>query len=101
MRYRKKPIVVEAFQFTQEIAEAWFLDKEPVPMLCEISMLGSFNKKERKVFEAYIHIPGKVFNEPTRIDFGGWIIKDEKGETSGCDNETFLATYEPVPDHDE
>ena len=100
MRYRKKPTVVEAFQLTQEVAEAWFLDGEPVPMLCEISMLGSFNKKERKVHEAYIQIPCKLFNEPTRIDLGDWVIRDENGKTSGCDNETFLATYEPMPDYD-
>lgn len=102
-RYRKKPVVIEAFQMTRDrrrdnrewpawLHEAWqkdpgegclFSDPYPGPNgegLC----LGTLEGVQRVVW-------------------GAWIIRGVVGELYTCKNDIFMATYEAVdvPDEEE
>lgn len=83
MKYRKKPIVVEAVQIT----DATFDDPHPNPE----------------------HIRGVLYDPQLRCAFvmtlegkmtarlGDWIIRGVKGELYPCKPDIFEATYEAVP----
>lgn len=104
MKFRKKPVVIEAFQMTKErrqdnqdwpnwLNRAWntahtepgsvfpkdFPDSDGTDPLCIYTLEG-------------IHL----------VNFGDWIIRGVKGELYPCNPGIFEATYEPVgDDHDE
>ena len=81
MKYRKKPIVVEAFQWNPEYpVPEWFIDaKREGAMLYEGDHL-------------FFVTPGGTM---TAQD-GDWIIKGVKGEFYPCKPDIFAATYEPA-----
>lgn len=91
-KYRKKPVVIEAVQFTREMAERCLIDKEPAPFRLTVS--GQFNAGQRKVHSAYIYI--KTMEGVMRADIGDYIIRGVKGELYPCKPDIFEATYEPV-----
>lgn len=82
MKYVKKPIVVEAFQFGVDEEPEWFLDEDGIhvvfhedyPNCCKIITLEG-------MMEACT---------------GDMIIKDNIGEIYPCKKETFDATYDLV-----
>lgn len=92
MRYRKKPVVIEAEQFTEELALACLVDKKPAPF--GLSVSGSFHPEQRKIYSAYIGI--RTLEGVMRADIGDWIIKGVKGELYPCKPDIFEATYEAV-----
>ena len=82
MKFRKKPVVIEAMQFTDEAKNRVFnwvsctrwagvLDGKPV---------------------LYI----QTLEGDHRADLGDWIIKGVKGEFYPCKPDIFAKTYEPV-----
>lgn len=92
MKFRKKPIVIEAFQMTkaarlsnenwpQWLHEAWnstvypskFPDSDGTDELCINTLEGT-------------HL----------VSFDDWIIRGVKGELYPCKPDIFAATYEPV-----
>mgnify|MGYP001596475813 CR=1 FL=1 len=88
--YRKKPVVVEAFQFLGEstlardgdewAAPGWFVDAVLEPSVW--------------AYPDHIRI---VTDEGTMTaDIGDWIIRGVKGELYPCTNEVFEMTYEPA-----
>lgn len=81
MKFRKKPVVIEAVQFTghnaMEIME-WSKSEE-----MSDDFLGEF--MEIKTLEGTM-----------RAENGDWIIKGVKGEFYPCKPDIFEATYEPV-----
>lgn len=81
MKYRKKPIVIEAIKYNgknaQEIANF---------MGCQYPA----TKDEKLVIRT---LEGNPY-----ADIGDWIIKDVKGEFYPIKNDIFLATYEKVID---
>ncbi len=81
-KYRKKPIVIEAFQWTGKpqtypdwIKEARLTQNEGGAVCMEIKTL-----------------EGTMLARP-----GDWIIKGVKGELYPCKPDIFAATYEAVP----
>lgn len=96
-KYRKKPVVIEAFQMTRErrmdnsewpewLNEAWNKNEgeagavfrqnrdSPLPdLLCIWTLEG-------------VHL----------VDWGDWIIRGVKGELYPCKPDIFAATYEPL-----
>jgi hypothetical protein len=97
-KFRKKPVVIEAFQMTRErrsdnsdwpewLNRAWnkqpadegavfpkgYPDSDGTDELCIFTMEG-------------IHL----------VTFGDWIIQGVKGELYPCKPEIFAATYEPA-----
>lgn len=82
MKYRKKPVVVEAFHYQSEadynLLRLFVGDKAPLHQLGD-GKLG-------------IHtLEGVMTTTP-----GDWIIRGVKGELYPCKPDIFAATYEPV-----
>ena len=81
-KYRKKPVVVEAFQFKKG---SWYTH---CPELIYSPLLRS---------EPYIDtLEGRMF-----VTQGDYIIRGVKGEVYPCKPDIFEATYEPVEAGDE
>lgn len=95
-QYRKKPVVIEAFQMVKELR----LDPGEWPdWLCEAGRKSRFD-------------PGAMFldpNDPERkqfcirtlegllgVNWDDWIIQGVKGELYPCKPDIFEATYEEV-----
>jgi len=84
-KYRKRPVVVEAVQFTgtqESIDEVFRMgDLSDRPMTAEVS-------PTRLAIET---LEGTM-----RADVGDWIIRGVKGECYPCKPDIFAATYEEV-----
>ena len=91
-KFRKKPVVVEAIQLTEELALSYLCDRVPGPFGLHVS--GSFNPKRREVNHARVSI--KTLEGTMNADLNDWIIKGVKGELYPCKPDIFEATYEPV-----
>ena len=82
MKYRKKPVVIEAIQFNN-ITE---------PTVYERIEEWSDGKVKRAYTEMYIDtLEGRM-----QVESGDWIIKGIKGEFYSCKPDIFEATYEAV-----
>lgn len=95
MKYRKKPVVIEAFQLTYEMAKA----QDPVPRW----FVEAVKKEEVKVFvtdkihdSQYCEI--KTLEGVMTANAKDYIIQGVKGEIYPCKPDIFEATYEPIND---
>ena len=86
MKFRKKPIVIEAMQYTQENAS-------DVVDWCGCDYSVDFVSGK---FKKYLYI--ETLEGRMEAVFGDWIIKGIKGEFYPCKNDIFEATYEAVDD---
>ena len=98
MKYRKKPIVVEAFQMTEErrgdnidwpnwLNMAWQCDpQEPGGVGC--SDFPNSDGTDKLLVG--------TLNGPVLLEWDEWIVKGVEGELYPCDPEIFTKTYEPV-----
>ena len=89
MKYRKKPVVIDAVQFTGFDGDGSLLSHE-------LKTLVDNNKDviDCDYVNDYISIKtleGVMFAFP-----GSWIICGIKGELYPCKNDIFLSTYEPA-----
>jgi len=84
MLYRKKPIVVEAWQLT-EYAEFpdWILERDDI----RVKVTGQV----RRISMLIPTLEGEM-----TACIGDWIIKGISGELYPCKPDIFAATYEPV-----
>jgi hypothetical protein len=93
MRYRKKPVVIDAFRYLGDNCEAvmvwahggpfdWNDDTQAdgAPIVGDEDCL------------SILTLEGEMIADP-----GDWIIKGIKGEFYPCKPDIFEATYEPVP----
>lgn len=81
MKFRKKPIVIEAWQYnTREIAPKWLTDR-----IATGELRGVPGGVEVKTLH------GPVLAKP-----GDWIVRSVKGDIYPCAPDVFAATYEPV-----
>ena len=78
-KYRKKPVVIEAVQFTG-------LNFDEI----EKFVGGDYGKNEKG--EGVI----ATLEGPLHVSTNDWIIKGVKGEFYPCKPDIFAATYEPV-----
>ena len=81
MQYRKKPVVIEAVQWTRD-------NEEEVTRFLEGVQWYSDNG---------INIP--TLEGTMKAQLGDWIIKGVQGEFYPCKPDIFEATYEPVDGH--
>lgn len=89
MKFRKKPVVIEAIQFTDPGAYPQivkFTDKKCGP-------LQTNDPYEPTEFR----IPIETLEGTHMAMIGDWIIKGVKGEFYPCKPDIFEMTYEPVP----
>lgn len=78
MKFRKKPVVIEAERFTPENA--------PLPFAAQgVCLLDGDG-------EWYV----QTLEGPLHISDGDWIIRGIKGEYYPCKPDIFAATYEPA-----
>lgn len=86
MKFRKKPIVIEAYQLTDGDATAptprWLID---AVIIGQVVLIGSDGKARIKTLEGTM-----------TADLGDWIIRGVKGELYPCKPDIFAATYDPV-----
>ena len=82
MKYRKKPVVIEAFRFGFDVVPEWFLSKLTADQLSTYRDLQSC---EIGTLEGTM-----------RADRGDFIIQGVKGEMYPCKPDIFEATYEPA-----
>lgn len=91
-KYRKKPVVVEAIQWTgsnlEEIRN--FVGSDLIEEYVEL-----FDIK-RTLKEMLVDIAIDTLEGTMRVDYGDYIIKGVKGEFYPCKPDIFLATYEEV-----
>lgn len=89
-KFRKRPVVIEAVQFTEALAIAMLIDKQDGPFGLHAS--GSYHPEKRKVYTACIYVD--TLKGKMRADLDDWIIRGVKSELYPCKPEIFAATYE-------
>ena len=89
MKFRKKPVVIEAVQIKKGMDIPEWLQEAMSTF--EISIHG-INTVTRDQPYAYVH----TLEGDMRGDAGDWIIRGVKGELYPCKDDIFRATYEPV-----
>ena len=82
--FRKKPVVIEAVQITNDTFDA----KHPNPEHVEGVL---YDPVRRCVFI-------ETLEGEMRGDLGDWIITGVKGERYPCKPDIFEATYDPAPE---
>ena len=90
MKYRKKPVVVEAFKFYVDGMPDWFMDK----VSSNDVILHNCNYNKYSIEEAYCEI--KTLEGVMVADGGDYIIKGVQGEIYPCKPDIFEQTYEKV-----
>jgi len=99
MKYRKKPVVIEAFKLGHHVIPDWFFDK----VIIKEIILHRVDGKElqraelRDPFERIeIYCIIKTLEGEMKGDFGDFIIQGVQGEIYPCKPDIFEATYEQV-----
>ena len=87
MKYRKKPVVIEAEQFTGTGESRDAISKLSQHLTTATNKYIAYGKD-------YITIA--TLEGEMRADINDWIIKGVKGEFYPCKPDIFEATYEPV-----
>ena len=96
--YRKRPVVIEAVQFTEAIAHACVLDREPLPAGV-VMMSCHYHPGRREVWDARFAI--ETSQGQVAVKSNDWIVTATNGERYPCGPETFEATYEPAATSEE
>ena len=81
MRYRKKPIVIDAIQYTGKNSNE------------VVSFMAPVKNYEKQFVDDFLYI--NTLEGEMRASVGDWIIKGVKGEFYPCKPDIFEATYEP------
>jgi hypothetical protein len=88
MKYRKKPLVVEAEQFVSAI--------QPIGRHATVPTSTMFLEYPVMVDDAGAFLAIPTLEGTIRANNGDWIITGVKGERYPCKPEIFAATYEPL-----
>ena len=91
MKFRKKPVVIEAFIYGLHVSPPWFLDA-----IIAGTVAYEWRGSDPKKFPPD-GLKIKTLEGEMRSSYGcEYIIKGIKGEIYPCDPDIFEATYEPV-----
>ena len=85
MKYRKKPVVIEAFRLGIDCIPDWFMEKAVVG---DAHIYGEPPEAKIKTLEGVM-----------TANYGDFIIKGVKGEVYPCKSDIFYATYEEKRGH--
>ena len=88
-KYRKKPVVVEAFRYGIDEVPLWAREAKYKDLFKPFSQYGGPNGTIR-----WCEI--ETLEGTMRGDYGDYIIKGIKGEIYPCKPDIFEQTYEPV-----
>lgn len=89
MRYRKKPVVIDAVQFTNDILGLSNLEMLKKGSICEITYC---------LADVPPILIVRTLEGNMRAELGDWIIRGVKGELYPCRADIFEATYDRVQD---
>lgn len=92
-QFRKKPVVIEAFQLTKEMAIRNLIDKETLPFGLHIQD-ASFHEERREVYRFRLFI--KTLEGQLAAIENDWVIRGTKGELYPCKPDIFADIYEPA-----
>lgn len=92
MKYRKKPVVIEAFQLGIDYIPDWFMDKVTSNDVILHGTSSGFEHHDD------INADIKTLEGVMHANFGDFIIKGVKGEVYPCKPDIFYATYEKSED---
>jgi hypothetical protein len=87
-RYRKKPIVIEAFRLGEDYIPDWFMDRVSDD---SIRIFGEWKN--------LTHCEITTLEGVMRGDRGDYIIKGVQGEVYPCKADIFQSTYEREDNH--
>lgn len=87
MKYRKKPVIIEAFRMGVDYIPDWFMDK----------VTSNEIKLSRNLNETYCYI--KTLEGTMKADYGDYIIRGVNGEIYPCKPDIFEKTYERVEEN--
>lgn len=88
MKFRKKPVVIEAIRYTLD-------NREEAIAFCQGNCIHKVATEDGVAVESRdIKLP--TLEGTMRAEPGDWIIRGIKGELYPCKNDIFEATYEPV-----
>lgn len=90
--FRKKPVVIEAEQFTEERAFECLDESKAFAFGLHVS--GSWHSATKKLHRASISI--RTTEGTMRADIGDWIICGVNGELYPCKPDVFEKSYDPV-----
>lgn len=93
MKFRKKPVVIEAVQYTEAIRDAALFDGALLPPGVSIPRR-TLHPPSRKVWSADAYV--KTLEGYMEVSLGDWIITGVAGEHYPCKPDIFEATYESV-----
>jgi hypothetical protein len=93
-KFRKKPVVIEAIQFTEAVAVSCLIDRDGDAAPFGLHVSGSYHRDRREINYAEIFI--KTLKGTMTANMGDWIIKGVQGELYPCKPDIFEATYEPA-----
>lgn len=88
-KFRKKPVVIEAFQLTKELLEQRFPSED---------YYTDKHGKERYIAYHKDHAVIETLEGTMIANLNDWIIKGVNGELYPCKPDIFEKTYEPVED---
>lgn len=91
MKFRKKPVVIEAVQLTEAVAAAYLFDNAALPDGVKFS---SSSHKSGRINNFYAYV--ETLEGRMEVSLGDWIITGVKGEHYPCKPDIFEMTYEPV-----
>ena len=91
-KYRKKPIVIEAFQMT--MGRRW--DNSEWPVWLHVAWNTDPSEGSLWIDEDSERLILGTLEGVYKITFDDWIIQGIKGELYPCKPDIFEATYEPV-----
>lgn len=92
MKYRKKPVEIEAFRLTDDaemIAPVWFTQ----------AVVDEKVWIDRSLVDGHMHVYGCTIMVPggrVRAKLGDYIVRGVYGELYPCDSHIFCMTYEKV-----
>jgi hypothetical protein len=91
MKFRKKPVVIEAVQYTRRFDwPEWFHEA------VSNTTVTTHNTGKFQDWTAPCYAEIKTLEGVMRVSENDWIIKGVKGELYPCKDEIFKMTYEPV-----
>ena len=95
MKFKKKPVVIDAFQFYPTDNKN---DWGPVHLgkaYCSIEDDGDYCAIHNRNHIKYHYVIDTLEGDEHIVTPGDWIIKGVKGETYPCKDDIFKMTYEP------
>lgn len=93
MKYVKKPVVVEAFQFGVDEEPEWFVRHDKEGSVRRLFQSG--NPINSNYYQHKVEIYNKRKITFETVFYGDMIIKGIEGEIYSCKKEMFDASYEP------